>query len=58
MSTITLETPYSTLPELIAQHARERGDHPALMQDSESLNYRELDAQADRVAAALQRDGV
>ncbi|MEH6491341.1 class I adenylate-forming enzyme family protein [Halopseudomonas sp.] len=58
MPTITLETPYSTLPELIAQHARERGDHPALMQERESLNYRELDAQADQVAAALQRDGV
>ncbi|KKO04191.1 hypothetical protein LCGC14_0090910 [marine sediment metagenome] len=58
MSTITLETPYSTLPELVALHARERGDHPALMQDANSLSYRELDQQADRVAAALQRDGV
>ncbi|MEH6565414.1 MAG: class I adenylate-forming enzyme family protein [Halopseudomonas sp.] len=58
MPTITLETPYSTLPELVAMHARERGDHPALMQDAASLTYRELDAQADQVAAALQRDGI
>lgn len=55
---VTLETPFCLLPELIARHAMERGDHPALMQDDRQLNFRELDQQADRVAAALQRDGL
>lgn len=55
---VTLDTPFCLLPELIARHAVERGDHPALVQESKQLNFRELDHQADRVAAALQRDGL
>lgn len=58
MSTITLESPYSTLPELIATHALERAEHPALIEGTKRLSYGELNAEADRVAAALQRDGV
>jgi acyl-CoA synthetase (AMP-forming)/AMP-acid ligase II len=54
---ITLETPFSVLPELIALHAKNRGSHPALIQDAQQLNYQELNQKVDQVAAALQRDG-
>ena len=57
-SAITLETPFTTLPALIRLHARERAEHPALVQDGRVINYRELDRLADQFAAALQRDGV
>jgi acyl-CoA synthetase (AMP-forming)/AMP-acid ligase II len=55
---VTLETPFCLLPELIARHAIERGDHPALIQADQQLNFRELDYQASRVATVLQRDGL
>lgn len=55
---VTLETPFSLLPELIARHAEERGSHPALIQDGQRVDFRELDRQVDRVAASLQRDGL
>ena len=58
MSIVTLESPYSTLPALIAAHAQERADHPALIEGEQRMTYRELNAEADRVAAALQRDGL
>lgn len=54
---ITLETPFSVLPDLIALHAKHRGDHPALIQDGEQLDYQQLHHKVDQVAAALQRDG-
>ena len=57
-SPITLDTPFTTLPALIAHHAVERAGHPALVQEGRSLNYQELNRQVDQVAAALQRDGV
>ena len=49
---------FRTLPELIRLHAGQRPGHAALSQDGRSLNYRALDELADRIAAALQRDGV
>ncbi|UIJ43957.1 acyl--CoA ligase [Sphingomonas cannabina] len=49
---------FATLPDLIAAHAREHGDKPALIQGDRSLSYAELDEVMDRVAAALQREGV
>lgn len=55
---ITAESPFTTLPDLIARHATERASHPALVQDGRQLTYREVHAQADQVAAALQRDGL
>ncbi|MBL4833107.1 MAG: acyl--CoA ligase [Pseudomonas sp.] len=55
---VTLETPFTVLPELIARHAEERSDHPALIQNGTQVNYRELNRQVDRVAASLQRDGL
>ncbi|UJJ31339.1 class I adenylate-forming enzyme family protein [Halopseudomonas maritima] len=58
MSIVTLESPYTTLPALIAAHAQESADHPALIEGDQRMTYRELSAEADRVAAALQRDGL
>jgi acyl-CoA synthetase (AMP-forming)/AMP-acid ligase II len=51
-------TPFDTLPACIARHAAERPDAPALADDDTSLTYGELDALMDRIAAALQRDGL
>lgn len=58
MTPVTLETPFSVLPELIACHAIERSEHTALIQGDRQLSFKELDLQVDRVAAALQRDGL
>lgn len=53
-----LECDFATLPDLIRAHAVERGDKIALADASGELDYASLDALLDRVAAALQRDGV
>jgi long-chain acyl-CoA synthetase len=53
-----LKQDFGSIPELIRQHAHDRPQHLALAQDSRRLSYGELDAWMDRVAAALQRDGV
>ena len=55
--TLTADSPFTTLPALIAEHAGQRPQHPALIQDGEQLDYAALNQQMDRVAAALQRDG-
>lgn len=52
------DTPFDTLPACIARHARARPQALALADDDASLSYGELDALMDRIAAALQRDGV
>lgn len=52
------DTPFDTVPACIARHARERPQAPALADDDASLSYGEFDALMDRIAAALQRDGV
>ena len=49
---------FGTLPELIRAQARERPHHAALVQRERSLDYACLDALSDRIAAALQRDGL
>ncbi|HEX7955102.1 MAG TPA: class I adenylate-forming enzyme family protein [Burkholderiales bacterium] len=49
---------FHTLPELIRRHAFGQPRHVALWQDERALDYRALDALADRIAASLQRDGV
>ena len=49
---------FGVLPELIRAHARERPNHPALVEGDETLTYAELAALMDRIAFALQRDGV
>lgn len=49
---------FHAIPELVRLHARQRPHHTALIQDGRSLDYAALDALMDRVAAALQRDGL
>ena len=49
---------FGTLSDLIRGHAVSQSDHAALVQDERTLSYGELDALMDRVAAALQRDGI
>ena len=53
-----LASDFATLPDLIRAHATECGDKVALADASGELDYASLDALMDRVAAALQRDGV
>lgn len=55
---VTMESPFTTLPELLALNALHRGDHPAVVQDEQQLTYAELNRQVNRAAAALQRDGL
>jgi acyl-CoA synthetase (AMP-forming)/AMP-acid ligase II len=53
-----LELDFGTVSDLIAAHAAERPDALALIDERRSVTYGELDRLMDRVAAALQRDGV
>jgi long-chain acyl-CoA synthetase len=53
-----LTRPFGTLPDLVRLHAAQRPHHPALAQDGRALDYAALDALMDRIAAALQRDGL
>lgn len=48
---------FGTLSALVAAHAAEQPDHPAVIEGSHVLTYGQLNDRADRVAAALQRDG-
>jgi len=52
------DTELGSIPDLIRGHARARPAHPALVLDEERLDFAGLDALMDRVAAALQRDGL
>ena len=56
-ATDMLEQEFGLLPDLLAAHARERGDKTAVADDAGAISYAELDTRMDRVAAALQRDG-
>ena len=47
-----------TASEVVHSTASQRPQHRALIQGDETLTYAELDAWMDRVAFALQRDGV
>ena len=49
---------FRTLPDLIHQHALARPRQAALAQGDQVIDYAALDALMDRVAAALQRDGL
>ena len=53
-----LASDFAALPQLIRAHAEERPDHPALVEGDDILTYSGLAALMDRIAAALQRDGV
>ena len=50
--------PFRPLADLLREHARARPDQPALVQGAARLTWGELDVLMDRVAAALQRDGL
>ena len=56
-ATDMLERDFGLLPDLIAAHARERGNKAAVADDRHSIDYATLDRLMDRVAVALQRDG-
>jgi len=49
---------FRAIPDLIREHARAQPQHLALAGGDERLDYAALDALMDRVAAALQRDGL
>ncbi len=53
-----LDRSFGVLPELIAAHAGVRPEATAVIDGDRRLSYGELDRLMDRVAAALQRDGV
>ena len=50
--------PFISLSDLIAEHAQRAPQSPALNDGKLALNYAELNALMDRVAASLQRDGL
>ena len=49
---------FGLIADLIGAHARRQPRHAAFIKDERTLTYAELDALMDRVAAALQRDGI
>ena len=53
-----LKQPFGTLADLVEAHGRERPDHIAVADEHATLTYRTFARMVDRVAAALQRDGV
>jgi long-chain acyl-CoA synthetase len=57
-TTALLDIGFGTLPALIHSHALRDPRHAALIHDGRTLGFGELDALTDRVAAALQRDGI
>ncbi|MBI5790404.1 MAG: acyl--CoA ligase, partial [Rhodocyclales bacterium] len=53
-----LARPFGSYGELIRLHARQRPDHPALIEGERRVSFATLDAMVDRVAATLQRAGI
>jgi long-chain acyl-CoA synthetase len=53
-----LEQDFGTIPELIREHARAQPHALALIDARQQLDYCGLDALMDRVAVALEREGV
>lgn len=53
-----LSQDFGQIAQLIRLHASHRPDAPALHDGSDALSWKQLDALMDRVAAALQRDGI
>ena len=49
---------FADMGSLIRLHAEQAPAQPALLADDRRLDYASLDLQMDRIAAALQRDGV
>lgn len=55
---LVAEQSFGTVSDLIRLHAREQPSRPALADAHGRLDYAALDARMDRIAAALQRDGL
>lgn len=55
---ITADTPFTPIAELVREHAAERPLDAALCDEQQALSWQALDALMDRVAAALQREGL
>ncbi|MDW5444172.1 class I adenylate-forming enzyme family protein [Polaromonas sp. SM01] len=55
---ISPEAPFCAMAALIRAHAQHQPQRPALCDDLYELSYAQLDALMDRVAAALQHEGV
>ncbi|MBX9797701.1 class I adenylate-forming enzyme family protein [Sphingomonas sp.] len=53
-----LDSDFAVLPDLIRTHAAVQPEKPALVAGDAALDYAGLDTTMDRVAAALQRDGL
>ena len=53
-----LQTEFGAITELIRLHAAQEPTRRALMEGQRGLTYAQLDQTMDRVAAALQRDGL
>jgi long-chain acyl-CoA synthetase len=53
-----LARPFGSYGELIRFHARQRPNHPALIEGERRVSFATLDAMMDRVAATLQRAGI
>ncbi|MCD2323801.1 acyl--CoA ligase [Sphingomonas sp. IC-56] len=53
-----LGSDFANLADLIRAHGREQASKPAIHCEDVCVTYAELDGAVDRVAAALQRDGV
>lgn len=61
MTTIAamMSADYGTMGDILRARAAEAPDRPAIvMETGEAVTYAQFDALADRVAAALQRDGI
>ncbi|WP_027017085.1 class I adenylate-forming enzyme family protein [Comamonas composti] len=57
-STITPDTPFISMSALVHEHALQRPENIALIDEEQTLSYAQLDRLMDRVAASLQRDGL
>jgi acyl-CoA synthetase (AMP-forming)/AMP-acid ligase II len=53
-----LEQPFNCVTDLLREYAAQQGEQAALICDGLTLSYAALDAEADRCAAALQREGI
>ena len=49
---------FHNLADLVRTHSAARPQQPALIHGDERVSYAQLDALVDRIASALQRDGV
>jgi acyl-CoA synthetase (AMP-forming)/AMP-acid ligase II len=53
-----IQRDFGVIADLIAIHAQQAPERPALADATHALNYGALDALMDRIAASLQRDGL